>query len=427
LLNNNPNLTKKLDLKNIPGSEERTAKAASVPPDPGYSFALLEYIARFASGLDEKQKARRLLRYKLQDQAGKILPGERVAKCLKRKIPVKSRVEVWRSEKLKKAHYKNLMICGSVWMCPVCAAKITERRRVELEKVIEGTRYKKVMVTFTLQHKSWESLARLYSGLTRSFRDMKSGRVWARFEKKAGIVASIRGSEITWGENSGWHPHFHVVFFLDQPGEKLDQEYKNAFLAEISKMYGGKVAKNGFYVSPEYGIKVSFDQDHVSTYAAKWGMDDELAKSPAKIAKGDHYTPFQILLESAKGSEQKEIFEQLFIDYAAAMKGKKQLVWSKGARELFDIGQETSDLDLAAAALEKSVIFAGLRDDHWKKIVSMMARAELLEVAGSGDRQIFINYLGTIGIFPDQDIFLEEVNLNDFETTGQYKGYEESG
>ena len=401
------------DLTNIPGFEARTASAASGLQDPGYSFALLEYIARFASPIEEKLKARRLLRYKLQDQAGKILPGERVAKCLKRRIPVKSRVEVWRSEKFNKAHYKNLQICGSVWMCPVCAAKVTERRRVELEKVIQESKYKKVMVTFTLQHKSWESLARLYAGLTRSFRDLKSGKGWKLFEEKYGVVASIRGSEVTWGEDSGWHPHFHVVFFLDQPGEKLDQDYKDAFVARIVKMYGDKVSKNGFYVSPEYGIKVSFDQDHVSAYAAKWGMDDELAKSPAKIARGEHYNPFQMLLESAKGSDQKEKFDQLFTDYSAAMKGKKQLVWSKGARELFDIDQEISDQELAAAGLEKSVIFAGLRDDHWKRIVAMAARGELLEVAGSGDRQKFLIHLGKLGIIADQDIFLEEVNMQD--------------
>jgi len=401
------------DLTNIPGSEARTASAASGLQDPGYSFALLEYIARFASAVDEKLVARRLLRYKLQDQAGKILPGERVAKCLKRRIPIKNRVEVWRSEKLKKAHYKNLMICGSVWMCPVCAAKITERRRVELEKVIQDKRFKKVMVTFTLRHKKKNNLSDLYSGLIKSYRDLKGCRAWGRFAEEAGIVASIRGSEITWGEDSGWHPHFHVVFFLNKKELILDQTYKDWFTWEITKLFVEKLAKNGYESMPGVGIKVGFDQDHVSAYAAKWGMDQELAKSPAKIAKGDHYTPFQMLLESAKGSDQKEKFDRLFTIYAAAMKGKKQLVWSKGARELFDIGQEISDQELAAAALEKSIIFASLRDDHWKRIVAMAARGELLEVAGKGDRQKFLIYLGELGIIADQDIFFEEVNMQD--------------
>jgi hypothetical protein len=48
-------------------------------------------------------------------------------------------------------------------------------------------------------------------------------------------------------------------------------------------------------------------------------------------------------------------------------------------------------------------------------------------VAGSGDRQKFLIYLGKLGIIPDQDIFLEEVNLENATTTGGYKGFTDSG
>jgi len=172
------------------------------------------------------------------------------------------------------------------------------------------------------------------------------------------------------------------------------------------------VAKNGFDMLPGVGVKVGFDQDHVSSYAAKWGMDSELAKSPAKIAKGDHYTPFQILLESAKGLDQEKKFDQLFVEYAHAMKGKRQLVWSKGARELFDLGQEISDQELAEKEEEKSVIFAGLVDDIWKRIIISKARGKVLQVADSGDRELFLLYLAELGIdCRDQDIFLQEKEI----------------
>jgi len=413
------------------GFEHRTAEPQAERKNPDYSgssFVLLEYIARFASTGEEKASARQLLRFKMQDQAGKILPGERVSKCLRHRIPIKARVEIWRSEKFKKAHYKNLMVCGSVWMCPVCASKITERRRVELEKVIQEKKFQKVMVTFTLQHKSWESLARLYQGLSESFRNIKSGRSWEVFEQEAGIIASIRGSEITWGKESGWHPHFHVVFFLERKSKKITREYKDWFAAEITQKYAEKVAKKGFYVSPEYGVKVSFDQDHVSAYAAKWGMDQELAKSPVKMAKGENLTPFQMLLESAKDSGQKELFENLFREYAGTMKSKKQLVWSKGAREIFALDQELTDQELAEVEEEKAVRFASLMDDHWKRIVYMAARGDLLQVAAAGDREKFSRYLVMLGIYcDDQDLFPQEVSMDyGSEAKSELQGFDSS-
>lgn len=37
-----------------------------------------------------------------------------------------------------KAFYQGLMACGGVWTCPVCAAKVSERRRQELKEAIRA-------------------------------------------------------------------------------------------------------------------------------------------------------------------------------------------------------------------------------------------------------------------------------------------------
>jgi plasmid rolling circle replication initiator protein Rep len=376
----------------------------------------LEVIAKYASVLDAKLEARQLLRYKLQDQAGYLLPGERVSKCLRWRVPVKDRVEIWRSEEVKKAHYKNLMICGSVWMCPVCAAKITERRRVEVEKAIQDQRFQKVMVTFTLRHNKCQSLKNLYGGISKIYRDIKVGNQWIYLKKRSGIVASIRGAEVTYGFENGWHPHFHVVFFIAKNEEEMTQAYKDRFTWEITQLYAGKVAKNGFEMLSGVGVKVGFDQDHVSSYAAKWGMDQELVKSPAKIASGEHYAPFQILLESAKDQDPDKKFDRLFFEYAYAMKGKRQLVWSKGARELFDLGSEISDMELAEKDVDPAVFFAGIIDVIWKNIVVAKVRGKVLRAADYGDRELFLLYLAELGIdCSDQDLFLREVNMQNVE------------
>jgi hypothetical protein len=81
-------------------------------------------------------KEHRLLKWALQAEARAILPNERVAQCLRQINPLAAGVEVLHSPEHQVAHYKSLIVCGSVWMCPLCAAKISERRRDELERAI---------------------------------------------------------------------------------------------------------------------------------------------------------------------------------------------------------------------------------------------------------------------------------------------------
>jgi len=77
---------------------------------------------------------KRLLKWQLQREARALLPNERVVFCMRR---VKgATVDVFYSPDHQSAHYGGLMVCGSVWVCPVCAIKISEKRRVELEKAI---------------------------------------------------------------------------------------------------------------------------------------------------------------------------------------------------------------------------------------------------------------------------------------------------
>ena len=72
--------------------------------------------------------ARRVERFALQSVARDILPDSRTAKCLRIRAH-DSDVQVWKSKKHKTASYGGLQTCGSVWVCPVCGAKVVERRR----------------------------------------------------------------------------------------------------------------------------------------------------------------------------------------------------------------------------------------------------------------------------------------------------------
>ena len=82
----------------------------------------------------------RLERFSLQSVVRHVLPGGRTAKCLRVRRRTsegqEASISVWRSVEFESAHYKGLQTCGSVWACPVCSAKISERRRIELAAAI---------------------------------------------------------------------------------------------------------------------------------------------------------------------------------------------------------------------------------------------------------------------------------------------------
>ncbi len=104
---------------------------------------------------EEEERARdaRLLRWALQAEARALLPDERVAECLRAINPLAAGVQVLHSPLHQVAHYKSLIVCGSVWMCPLCAAKISERRRAELEQAIVRHRAQQggvYMATYTV-------------------------------------------------------------------------------------------------------------------------------------------------------------------------------------------------------------------------------------------------------------------------------------
>ncbi len=73
------------------------------------------------------------------------------------------------SKEHKKAFYTGLAVCGSVWSCPVCTAKIQERRRLEISKGMDKayeSGLKCVMVTLTFPHMSFQKLDDLYGAST---------------------------------------------------------------------------------------------------------------------------------------------------------------------------------------------------------------------------------------------------------------------
>lgn len=78
--------------------------------------------------------------------------------------------------------FSGLTHCGSVWACPVCAARVARERAMELSEVLswavcEG--HTVAMVTLTLRHQKGDRLRTTWDAMSAAWSDVTSGRFWA--------------------------------------------------------------------------------------------------------------------------------------------------------------------------------------------------------------------------------------------------------
>jgi len=334
-------------------------------------------------------------RFSLQNQARLLLPNEAVSRCLRCRIFGRPAVEIHKALMFKAAFYTNLQTCKSIWSCPVCASKITERRRLELQHAVQNWRGRVLLLTLTLQHNITEPLEVVLSALSSAYsHGVTRGEYWQNLKSEFGLAGTVKTLEVTHGVN-GWHPHNHVLFFsrhdeidFDLLHEKLYQKWES------------KLKSLGRYTNRK-AFDLQYSNEAVANYVAKWGLADsdwnishEMTKSPVKIAKNGGYTPFALLESSAGGNEAHG---RLFQEYFKAFKGEKQLYYSPGLKKLLGLADK-SDEQICDEKIEQSYLFMVLSREQWRQVLGNDIRAELLHQVAEGEIQSVVAYLSQFGI-----------------------------
>lgn len=351
----------------------------------------------------EKAIETRARRFRLQSEAARLLPGEKVAKCQREIVPVAAGVAVQHSPATKSAHFSGLQCCSSIWHCPVCAAKISERRRVELEKIdkqhiaLGGSIY---MTTYTISHKKYDVLAELLQRFLAARRRMKQGRRAQGAKDEFQICGTVSVLEVTWSADNGWHVHVHELVFCMLP--RMDEEGYEAYAREAWR----KAAEREGLGMNEHGFKLDRTYGAVADYIAKfghepekdrpvWGTETEMTKSHIKMGRGsEHYTPFALLAAIADGHDE---LRPIFVEYAQWFKGHKQLTYSPGLKSFYNL-EEKSDEELALEQEQEAVTLVLLDREQWAAVLGNDIRAELLEVARSGSAALVVAFLAGFGI-----------------------------
>lgn len=343
-------------------------------------------------------------RYRLQDVARRIVGGrdERLQRCLRCALPGAASIEVRRDPERNTAHYRNLELCSRVWTCPVCSARITNERRQELSEALAAAKlagYMPILVTYTLQHSWRDKLDDVLSGLLGALRGFKSGRGYQDIKSEYSILGGIRSLEPTYGEN-GWHPHIHELLILEKPISDqqvtgLRKWYADRWIATLNKL--------GFDASFEHGIDIRTADSDIADYIAKyghepqemtWQVEHEITKGPAKMARRDGLTPFQLLDCYDVGDDRAG---RLFLEYATVMQKHPQLRWSAGLRDLLKLPPELLDEQLPLIDETPEVLTViEFTPAQWSRVCWAGVRGDVLTHAGAGDftglRALFRRY-----------------------------------
>jgi hypothetical protein len=282
---------------------------------------------------------------KLRRKASKLLKplNHRICSCGK---PVSKKVGLHRHTQTGKYSFGGIETCGNVWVCKVCATKVTEKRRQELLKAYNkhlGDGYIVGLLTLTFPHTKQDDLLDLSLKEAKATKLFKQRQGWKKFAKD--IVGSIRGFEITHGSN-GWHLHSHHLVFFDK--KKITSAEFWRWEQGLYKAWQGACVTAGLpEPSPMYGVDLVFNA--TGEYIAKWGLDLEMTKSHLKTGKKKSKTPFQLLVS------EDEADNELFKEFADVFvkKRKQQLRWSNSLKAKFGIEIKT-DEELANEQTEES-------------------------------------------------------------------------
>lgn len=359
----------------------------------------------------------RVARFSLQSVARSILPKSRTAKCLRIRA-FNSEVQVWKHHEHGTAAFCGLQTCGSVWACPVCAAKIAERRRSELQAAMATHRARAgtvLLLTLTTPHQKTDQLAELLEKQGKALHRFWADRSVKAVFKEMGTIGHVRALEVTHGRrspsNNGWHPHYHCLVFGGSGVDlrRFDVPQLKDWQVRLYLRWAACCVKSGLgEPSYQHGLKLD-DGTKAGNYAAKWGLEDEMTKGHTKKALHGE-TPFDFLRSYLADGTDKQA-AALFAEFAETFKGKRQLSWSKGLKSMFAI-EEASDDELATRVEESAVLLGLLTVDQWRDVLKVDARATVLEIAAGPGWPAVQRYLWFIegaakGVHFDREMLTE--------------------
>lgn len=363
-------------------------------------------------------------------------PKFRVVTCYRRKVPGSS-PELWQNRESGNVTWHKVGVCGSVWTCPLCSAKINRARREEISDAynavsgVEGCAY---MLTFTVKHGIGDDLGELLGKFKDAMQVVQKSQAWKEIIRSQALkrprpgsmpfldyIGRIANLEVTHGERNGWHPHEHHLWFFRRElkaGEvmKLRDRLFDAWSAACVAVglpaprktvkIEGKTRFVGLDVrkalsAQEYLTKFGQFTPEGDVRERRWGPEKELAGAHVKAARAKGKTPFQLLYDAAQGDKA---CAQRFAEFAVAFLGRHQLQFSRSLKTFLASlpvavvvdDSEEGDQALAARLEGDSDLLVELTDHQFDKIVRNHAQGAVLVVARTQGLSAVVQFIASL-------------------------------
>lgn len=338
-------------------------------------------------------------RLHLQDVVARLMPNHRTGKC--ERVPTGQKgigIEVLQRAPGEQAFFGGLQTCAAVWTCPVCSAKISERRRAELKNAMELHRAAGGVVdlmTLTIKHDRHDRLPDLLAKLKKALAVFNADWSVKAVFRSMGVVGAVRALEVTHGRRSeiqnGWHPHIHVLQFSGI-GENLmphTDAHRLGWQNRLYERWAAACVSAGLKPpSRDHGVKLD-GGERAGAYIAKmglevskhWDVTHEMTKGHSKKAKGGE-TPFD-LLRAISADDADRQAKALFLDYAEAFKGKRQLYWSPGLKRRYAM-PDLTDAEIADKKEAQAVTIGVILKPAWRDVLAVSGRGTIKRLAVYG-------------------------------------------
>ena len=319
------------------------------------------------------QDDRPLSLFDLQRLVRKTLPGVSAGNCCVHRRSVSGIVSVrlhvtGQGEQV--ASYDGLLHCGNVWTCPLCANRVAKTRRDEIADVLSQAKergYRVYFLSLTVRHSLMETLDGLRMRFANARRVMRNRRKWKMLASGVGIVGYIRGIEVTYGE-FGWHYHSHEILICSPDGAELDEStILTEWQAACKASHLGIPTAHGVDLQRSCSV-------NAAGYPVKSDLQEEITSSMFKTSNGN-YTPWGML---ALGAKTGSYLLAKFAEYAKTMPGTKRIMFSRGLRQLFDLGEPASDQEVVDEKKGEAVFY--FRPAEWDLIIRHEKRKEILDL-----------------------------------------------
>ncbi|NMO93126.1 hypothetical protein [Actinomycetospora sp. TBRC 11914] len=349
----------------------------------------------------------------------------------------------------RSAAYGGLKTCGSVWCCPVCAAKIATRRADDLATVVravDGLGGSAFLLTLTMRHERGDRLGltseqrarrnrleeRLadvqvaeangwdvderqaeadaieldslkaqegcWDVLSYAWQRVTSGSSWQEdSERFGGLLGWARAVEVTDGDN-GWHVHLHVLLCFR---EEVSADLARAALGlRLFGRWRRALERKGFSASEEHGWdlrRAQLGDGDLADYFTKMAHEVTGGHRKEGRARGGR-TPMQVLADAVETYEESAMAR--WWEWEAASDGRRQLTWSTGRRDLralAGLGREASDEEIAEEDEDADVRLT-LPADVWRLLDASGRACAVLAAAERGGIDAASAWLGAHGL-----------------------------